>query len=45
MQHGLKRLQSQTYMVIAHLLTLSGKVEGKKIIVDGFFTVDVLKKI
>ncbi|WP_409178180.1 hypothetical protein [Brevibacillus fortis] len=37
--------KEQTDMVIAHLLTLSGKAEGKKIIVDGFFTVEILKKI
>jgi len=37
--------KEQTDMAIAHLLTLSGNTEGKKIMVDGFFTVDVLKKI
>lgn len=37
--------KEQTEMAIAHLLTLSGNAEGKKIMVDGFFTVDVLKKI
>jgi hypothetical protein len=37
--------REQTEMVIAHLLKLSGKAEGKKIIVDGFFDVQTLKKI
>lgn len=37
--------KEQTDMVIAHLLTLSGNAEGKKILVDGFFTVEILKKI
>jgi len=37
--------KEQTDMVIAHLLTLSGNAEGKRIIVDGFFTADTLKKV
>jgi hypothetical protein len=35
----------QTEMIIAHLLTLAGNADGKKIIVDGFFDVKTLKKI
>ncbi|MCJ8012332.1 ATP-binding protein [Paenibacillus sp. KQZ6P-2] len=37
--------REQTEMVIAHLLKLAGNAEGKKIIVDGFFDVQTLKKI
>ncbi|TDQ41004.1 hypothetical protein, partial [Aureibacillus halotolerans] len=37
--------REQTDMVIAHLLALSGNAKGKKIIVDGFFTVEILKRI
>ncbi|RED52948.1 hypothetical protein [Cohnella lupini] len=40
-----KTFREQTEMVIAHLLKLSGNAGGKKIIVDGFFTVETLKKI
>jgi hypothetical protein len=37
--------REQSDMVIAHLIKLSGNEEGKKIIVDGFFSVGTLKKI
>lgn len=37
--------REQTEMVIVHLIKLSGNAEGKKIMVDGFFSMDILKKI
>ncbi|GLX68049.1 hypothetical protein [Paenibacillus glycanilyticus] len=35
----------QTEMVLAHLIKLSGAAGDKKIIVDGFFSLDVLEKV
>ncbi|QHW29370.1 hypothetical protein GZH47_00020 [Paenibacillus rhizovicinus] len=32
-------------MVIAHLISLSGNADSKKIIVDGFFSVEILQRI
>ncbi|MFD0617731.1 hypothetical protein ACFQZR_09695 [Paenibacillus sp. GCM10027629] len=37
--------KEQTSMATVDLLRLSGNVGGKKIIVDGFFTADILKEI
>jgi hypothetical protein len=37
--------QEQTGMVVSELLKLSGSANGKKIIVDGFFTANILKEI